>query len=159
MQPFSVLWDTWGTWCFDRSWPSWPILKFYFWCWTVKVKNRGSSQQSLLSVVLQQHISCRGCSRLSSRKGRSLWNPLSQQVKHEFIEYHRVIGCHRYENLWKSDTSVKRDDFTHCLMLYFPPNTESLLQPGKPKEPWVALKLDGLRSLLSWVEEMFYGKL
>ena len=31
-------------------------------------RNSGGSEQSLLNVVLQQHVSCRGCGRMSSRR-------------------------------------------------------------------------------------------
>lgn len=66
-----------------------------------ELMNGGGSEQSLLNVVLQQHVSCRGCGRMSSREaektlgleaGWSSYDDVPDATEEELKQYPRVLA-------------------------------------------------------------------
>eukprot|EP00435_Cladocopium_sp_Y103_P030803 s1198_g7.t1 len=67
-----------------------------------ELMNGGGSEQSLLNVVLQQHVSCRGCGRMSSREaektlrgleaGWSSYDDVPNATEEEVQQYPRVLA-------------------------------------------------------------------
>lgn len=78
-----------------------------FWVW---LRNSGGSEQSLLNVVLQQHVSCRGCGRMSSRRvDKKKWRVSRRFCKSTWLVI--LISTHIYTQCRDMQGLVLR---THC---------------------------------------------
>ena len=73
-------------------------------------RNSGGSEQSLLNVVLQQHVSCRGCGRMSSRRvDKKKWRVSRRFSKSTWLVI--LISTHIYTQCRDMQGLVLR---THC---------------------------------------------
>ena len=98
---------------------------WYVNCLLSSEKNSGGSEQSLLNVVLQQHVSCRGCGRMSSRRVKKKKKKKKKwRVSRRFNTstwFVLFISTHIYRH-------NVRPGFTHTLPLsHMPPCTKLAL--------------------------------